>query len=61
MPPATACTIRIRLHTQFYVVGPLRRGETTAAEHAEDHHAVDTRQRRTFQMNQLVVAPIVPA
>ncbi|ESF94996.1 hypothetical protein SEEPB585_22045 [Salmonella enterica subsp. enterica serovar Paratyphi B str. ATCC BAA-1585] len=44
-------------HTQFYVVGPQRRGET-AAEHAEDHHAVDTRQRRTFQMNQLVVAPL---
>ncbi|VDZ78294.1 Uncharacterised protein [Salmonella bongori] len=34
-------------HTQLYVIGPKRRGET-AAEHAEDHHTVDTRQRRPF-------------
>ncbi len=42
---------------QFDVIRPQRGGQA-AAEHADDHPAIDAGQRRPFEMYQLVIAPL---
>ena len=42
---------------QFDVIGPQCRGQA-AAEHADDHPAVDAGQRRPVEMDQLIIAPL---
>ena len=42
---------------QLDVICPQRGGET-AAEHADDHHAVDTGERGALEMNEFIVAPL---
>ncbi len=44
-------------HTQFHIISPQRSGKT-AAEHADNHHAVDARQRRALEVNYFEVAPL---
>jgi hypothetical protein len=49
--------IRLRGKRSFDVIRPQRGGET-AAEHADDHHAVDAGERGALEMNELIVAPL---
>ncbi len=48
----------MRRPTPLDVVGP-QRGTQTAAQHAEDHHAIDPLQRAALQANHLEIAPVL--
>ena len=56
MPPATACAMRIRLRGKRSLTLFAHSAAAAAAEHADDHPAIDAGQRRPFEMYQLVIA-----
>ncbi len=59
MPPATACAMRIRLRgKRSLTLFAHSAAAEAAAEHADDHPAIDAGQRRPFEMYQLVIAPL---
>ncbi|MNZ47509.1 hypothetical protein D3C78_652260 [compost metagenome] len=44
-------------HPQFDVIGP-QGGSKTPAEHTDNHHSVDARERRAVQMDKFKVTPL---